>query len=158
MRRSALIAMRSRSIGSAIAAALTAVVVGVSAPSGFPAPTLANACALFTSADAKAALGAAVSPGVFVPLGRDQDCRYSTPTMSKTLSVAFHPLVKSDFAKLVQANDLKPIPKTSGPTYSAPGGLTAWRNGTQVSVVVRPPGAVSAHAAEQLISHVLARL
>jgi hypothetical protein len=78
--------------------------------------------------------------------------------MSKTLSVAFHPLARADFVKLVEADGLKPIPGSPGPTYTAPSGLTAWRNGTQLTLVIRPPGAVSLHAEEQLVSKVIARL
>jgi len=140
--------------GAALAIAIAAALV----PVGLPAPELANACTLFTAAEATAALGAAVSPGVFQPLGRDEQCRYSTPSLSKTLSVAFHPLSRPDFAKLVKEDGLRPIPGSPGPTYTAPGGVLAWKNGTQISVVVRPPGAVSSRAELKLVGQVLARL
>ena len=133
-------------------------VAALVAPVGLPASLIANACKLVTAADAREALGAAVRPSVLVNLGIDESCRYSTTTMSKTLSVAFHPLSKSDFAKLVEADGLTPLPGIAGSSYTAPGGITVWKNGIQATFVVNPPGAVSLRAEKQLANRVIARL
>ena len=150
--------MTGRVISAGLIAAAAAGVAAVVVPVGLPASRMTNACKLVTAADAKEALGAAVRPSVFVNLGRDEDCRYSTTTMSKTLSVAFHPLSKSDFVKLVEADGLRPLPGISGSSYVAPAGITVWKNGIQATFVVNPPGAISLQAEKQLANRVVARL
>jgi hypothetical protein len=93
-----------------------------------------NPCRIVTAADARAALGAAVSPATATAAGLYQNCTYRTST-GKGLIVLVRKLGRSDFVKSAKANPGKVVAVAGigSAAFSVQGtSLLFWRKNLEV--------------------------